>query len=175
MIDDNDETRWGSRWRGPVPAMQKKHQGVSSANCCWWLRQQELTSSPPSLLPFSCRWPSTRTRHWRETWCEALLLAARPMPSSTWSWAWLPATLFFVSGILYKEIPFENTHYAAPLLLWQTYDSFNGLTASGVLSAYGCWDQPIWWTHVYNHCHTCGERALSRGRHSLAEPTPKQG
>ena len=51
------------------------------------------------------------------------------MPSSTWSWAWLPATLFFVSGMLYKEIQFGNTHYAAPLLLWQTYDSFNGLTA----------------------------------------------
>ena len=121
MIDDNDETRWGSRWRGPVPAMQKKHQGVSSANCCWWLRQQELTSSPPSLLPFSCRWPSTRTRHWRETWCKALWLAERPMPSSTSTWAWLPPTLFFVSEILYKVIPFENTHCAAPRLLWQTY------------------------------------------------------
>ena len=109
--------------------MQKKHQGVSSANCCWWLRQQELASSPPSLLPFSCRWPSTRTRHWRETWCKALWLVERPMPSSTWSWAWLPPTLFFVSEILYKVIPFENTHCAAPRLLWRTYDSFNGLTA----------------------------------------------
>ena len=29
--------------------------------------------------------------------------------------------------------------------------------------------------HVYNLCHICGERALSRGRYSLARTNPKQG
>ena len=48
-------------------------------------------------------------------------------------------------------------------------------------SACGCWSQLDCWSQLhkeltfYNHCHICGERALSRGRHSLARTNPNKG
>ena len=120
MIDDNDETRWGSRWRGPVSAMQRSTKELQVQTVAWWLRQQRLASSSPSppFPPVGDRVQGTR--HWRRNWCEALWLARRARARSTRGGRGLPLIMFFVSETVYNASWFSKPHCAVPRLLWQT-------------------------------------------------------